>query len=546
MRLKFYLAILILPYFFVHSAYSQEENNAIQYSLGSPYQTVYTHLAFLQEENYHPYIAAKAFNQAYLSEKESEELAIKLKQVLDGEGLYIEMEDVPKAPNYIDSATNKHRYVLVDKYPQIYLEKVGDRWLYAEKSANRIEALHDEVYPFGTDILLKLLPKIGNKVYFGLHLWQLAGILLLIILSMVIFYVFTFLFEKLIFQTLLSLGYKDVARKYIHPVAKPFSILVVVFFLIVFVRVLQLPPITAKYIQLVLNAAVPLFATLVFYHLVDVLMLYFEKLAGRTETTLDDQLVPLLRKTLKAFVVIVGVLFVLQNLNFNITALLAGVSIGGLAFALAAQDTIKNFFGSLMIFVDRPFQIGDWISSGSDIDGTVEEVGFRSTRIRTFRNSVTSVPNGKLADQTVDNHGMRRYRRFYTQIAITYDTPADLIELFVDGLKKIVESHPKTRKDFYEIHLNDLADYSINIMFYIFFAVPTWSEELKYRHEILLSIIRLAEKLNIRFAFPTQTLHMETFPEKQPMTPEYTDNMEELKVKMESYLNNREGSGGKG
>jgi len=205
-----------------------------------------------------------------------------------------------------------------------------------------------------------------------------------------------------------------------------------------------------------------------------------------------------------------------------------------LAFALAAQDTVKNFFGSIMIFIDKPFQIGDWITAG-DIDGTVEEVGLRSTRIRTFRNSVVYVPNGNLANATVDNHGLRIFRRFYSQIAINYDTPPDLIELFVEGLKKIVQDHPHTRKDYYEIHLNDMADSSLNIMFYIFFNVPSWSEELKCRHEIILSIIRLTDHIGINFAFPTHTIHVENFPGESSLSPQY-ESKSTLRPKMENFL----------
>ena len=135
-----------------------------------------------------------------------------------------------------------------------------------------------------------------------------------------------------------------------------------------------------------------------------------------------------------------------------------------------------------MIFVDKPFQIGDWITSGS-IDGTVGEVGLRSTRIRTFRNSLTYVPNGILADSVVDNHGLRNYRRFYTKLGIIYGTPTHLIETFVEGLNKIVLNHPNTLKTNYHIYLNDFNASSLDIMFYIFFQVPNWGEELKCRHD---------------------------------------------------------------
>jgi MscS family membrane protein len=374
----------------------------------------------------------------------------------------------------------------------------------------------------------------GTRKILGLYIYQYIGILLLAFLSVLIHKLFTFLVERILIQLLLRSGYEKLAGRYLLPVARPASLFIVFLLMVVFIPALQLPPDMSQYLILGLKALLPIFGTIIFYRLVDILAMYLERLAKKTESTLDDQLVPLLRKTLKAFIVIIGTLFVLSNLDIDIIPLLTGLSIGGLAFALAAQDTIKNFFGSLMIFIDKPFQIGDWITSG-DIDGSVEEVGFRSSRIRTFRNSLMYVPNGKMADSTIDNHGLRQYRRFYTQIAVTYDTPPVLIETFVEGLRKIVENHPDTRKDYYNIYFNDMASFSLNIMFYIFFEVPDWSAELKARHEILIEILKLADKLGVNFAFPTQTLQMETFPGQPSLSPNYLGK-DELRLRMNEHF----------
>ncbi|MBL4637163.1 MAG: mechanosensitive ion channel family protein [Kofleriaceae bacterium] len=301
---------------------------------------------------------------------------------------------------------------------------------------------------------------------------------------------------------------------------------------------LQLPPLIATNLILLAHALVPLFATIFFYKLVDIVGLYFVKMAERSKNTLDDQLVPLIRKVLKVFVVIVGFVAILRGLKFDIWPLLTGLSIGGLAFALAAQDTLKNFFGSLMIFIDRPFQIGDWVTSG-EIDGTVEEVGFRSTRIRTFRDSVMYVPNNIISNSTVDNHGLRKYRRFYTKLSITYDSPARLIEIYVKGLEEIVKRHPETRKDYYNIFLNDYAASSLDIMLYIFFEVPDWTAELRCRQEIMLEVNKLAEHLGVRFAFPTQTLMIEQVPGQNSLTPVYKKSKEEMNKELTSYFNNQ-------
>ncbi len=528
--------MFFITYGFVFGQVEMADSSVV--ALQNPYQTLYTHLENLSDNNYHPEISSQAFIQEGVDSQRARSAAIKLKQILDGEGIYIEMDDIPRDPNYLDSATNRHRYILTSRHPEIYLDKKGNKWIFSRSSVSRIDQIHKKVFPFGTDKLLKVLPRLGQSKFLGLYVWQVMGILIIIFLSFIVHQLFTFLFERIIVVLLNRYGYREIAHGLIKPIAKPISYLVIFPILIILVPVLQLPVTVARYLILLLKALWPIFLTIVFYRLVDVLGEYMFKVAKKTESTLDDQLVPLVRKVLKTFVIVTGALFVLINLEISIIPFITGLSIGGLAFALAAQDTIKNFFGSLMIFIDKPFQVGQWITSG-DIDGEVEEVGLRSTRIRTFRNSLIYVPNGVLADRTIDNHGLRTYRRFYTTLAVTYDTPPRLIEVFIDGLNKIVEEHPHTRKDKYHIFMNDFGDSSLNIMFYIFFEAPNWALELQYRHEIILKILGLAEKLNVRFAFPTSTLHMETFPEKSSLTPVYSQNREQMREKMLSYFNKK-------
>ena len=490
--------------------------------LASPYQSVKTHLFYLQEETFNDSLAALPFIKHAGSEARAKNAAVKFKQILDAEGLYIEVGEIPRSPSYFDSATQKHQYIVTDRFPEILLEKQGGEWVF---TGNAILAIHErfpEVFRYGTDKLVRSLDLNGGRTTFGLYTFQYVGILLLVLLSTVIHKVFTFIFGRLLLRILKKSGYGSFATRVLTPVAQPISLFVIAWLWSIFLPALLLPPQITKYLILTVKALLPFFGTITFYRLVNVLTIYLAKLAKKTNSSLDDQLIPLLRKTLKTFVILVGTLFILDNLEINIIPLLTGLSIGGLAFALAAQDTIKNFFGSLMIFIDKPFQIGDWITTG-EIDGNVEEVGFRSSRVRTFRNSVMYVPNGKLADSVIDNHGLRIYRRFYTQLGVQYDTPADLIEVFIQGLKQIVENHPDTRKDYYNIYMNDMGASSLNIMFYIFFKAPTWPEELKARHEILLEIIRLASHLGVNFAFPTQTVHVENFPGNPSLSAKYSE-----------------------
>ena len=505
-------------------------------SLQTPFQTMLTHLRYLQDDNYQPEVAAQVFHVTDVRDRSlAQSYVIKLKRIFDGKGIFIEIDELPQKANYLDSITNKPRYYIDrQELPELYLVKKKDGWYYSKSVIGNIDQWYKEVYPLGTGKLVGLFPHSGKK-YLGFYLWQVIGMFVIILLSFIIHKVFAFFFQKIVLNLLYKVDRVQLADKVVGPIVQPIGYLFIFYLLILFVPVLQLPIGINKYFVLLLTSVWPIFAIVFFYRVVDIFGIYLKKQAAKTENNLDDQLVPLARKVLKTFIVVIGILFILNNLNVNITGVLAGLSIGGLAFALAAQDAIKNFFGSLMIFVDKPFQVGDWITS-ENIDGVVEEVGFRATRVRTFRNSVTYVPNGVLTNRMVDNHGLRTYRRFHTQLALTYDTPPAVIEVFVDGLRKIVKNHPDTRKDYYEIYLNEMADSSLNVMFYIFFKAPSWSDELKGRHEILLSIIEFANELGVDFAFPTRTLHMETLGKKAEDSPTFESNPQLLKEKTKEFL----------
>ncbi|MAO22505.1 MAG: mechanosensitive ion channel protein MscS [Phycisphaerae bacterium] len=243
------------------------------------------------------------------------------------------------------------------------------------------------------------------------------------------------------------------------------------------------------------------------FKLTDLVAEWLAKQAGKTETKFDDLLIPLVQRTAKIFITAVGLIYLASAFSIEILPLLTGLGIGGLAVAFAAKDTIENFFGSVAVILDRPFEIGDWIYV-NDVEGTVEDLGFRSTRIRTFYNSLVTVPNATLVRAKVDNYGRRKYRRFKTMINVTYDTPPEKIEAFCAGIREIIKLHPYTRKDYYHVWLNNFGPHSLDILVYMFFECPDWSIELREKHRFMLDVIRLADRLGVEFAFPTQTLHV--------------------------------------
>jgi len=230
--------------------------------------------------------------------------------------------------------------------------------------------------------------------------------------------------------------------------------------------------------------------------------------AAGTTTRFDDLLIPLIRKTVKILIVAFGLIYLARYvLNVDILPLITGLGIGGLAVAFAAKDTIENFFGSVAVILDRPFEVGDWVKTG-DVEGTVEELGFRSTRIRTFYNSLVTVPNSTLVRATVDNFGRRRYRRLSTHLNIAYDTPPAKIEAFCEAIRELVRLHPFTRKDYYHVRFHQFGAHSLDILLYVFHECPDWQTELRERERLFLDVLRVAERLGVEFAYPTQTLYL--------------------------------------
>ncbi len=244
-----------------------------------------------------------------------------------------------------------------------------------------------------------------------------------------------------------------------------------------------------------------------FYRFVDIVGYYITERAAKNQRRFDDLLAPLITRGLKVLAVVYGVVIVSEIFDITLTSLLAGLGLGGLALALAAQSTVSNIFGSITVLFDRPFQIGDWVKIG-DVEGTVEIVGMRSTRVRTFYNSLVTIPNADMITATVDNMGARLYRRTYTTLNLTYSTSPEKIEAFCEGIREIIRLHPYTRKDFFEVRFTEFGEDALKIMIYVFHQVPDWSSELRERHRLFIDIIRLAKRVGVEFAFPTQTLYL--------------------------------------
>jgi MscS family membrane protein len=243
------------------------------------------------------------------------------------------------------------------------------------------------------------------------------------------------------------------------------------------------------------------------FRMLDALAVLLGELTSRTESKLDDQLIPLIRKATKAFIFILAFILTAQNLGYSVSGLLAGLGIGGLALAMAAKDTLANLFGSMMILIDRPFHVGDWITfSGGD--GTVEEIGLRSTRVRTFAKTVVSIPNAALANATVENHSLMPKRRIKFSLGVTYESTVKQVENLVARIEDYLKNNKDIDQEFMLVKFTSFNESSLDLFVYCFTVTTDWTQHLSIKQDVNLKIMSLVEELGMSIAFPTRTVHL--------------------------------------
>ena len=252
------------------------------------------------------------------------------------------------------------------------------------------------------------------------------------------------------------------------------------------------------------------------YTLTDILASYFHQRARRSSSSVDEIVVSLLGVVVKMVVVIVGVLLLAEALALPYQGVLAGLGIFGFGFALAARETIVNFFGTAALLADRPFRRGDWITIG-DQEGTVEHVGIRTTRIRALDDSVIVIPNGALAGEKIGNLGRRRSRLLKTCISVTYETPPDRLDAFTTALRDMIKQRSEIRRDRLQIGVWAFAESSIDLELVCYLDVNSAEQEREVRHTLLLDIVRLADEMAIEFALPARTMRVR--PEQAEVPP---------------------------
>ncbi|MFZ5831729.1 MAG: mechanosensitive ion channel family protein [Planctomycetota bacterium] len=253
------------------------------------------------------------------------------------------------------------------------------------------------------------------------------------------------------------------------------------------------------------------------YNLIEVVDVALRRKILPTRSLLDQQVAPLVRKTLRVVLVVLAVLFTVDSVfDQDIGAWLAGLGIAGLAVSLAAQDTLKNLFGSITILLDQPFRVGERIVC-SGFDGTVEDIGMRSTKVRTLTGNLVTIPNGNIVNSPVENIGRRPFIQRVCNIGLTYDTPPDKVLRAVEIVREILASeelrgpiHPVINGDVFQprAYFNSLNADSLNIFVIYWYAPPEWWPYMEHAERLNMQIIERFSAEGIEIAFPTRTLYL--------------------------------------
>jgi MscS family membrane protein len=445
---------------------------------------------------------------------------------------YIVLQDLPDETAPLDPYD-----VLKHTAGRIAIDRVrtGPRegeWLFTAATVHSIEPLYEafEDRPVleelkGARVSFWRLPALYVREYvvppalkrplWGLQVWQWAGLGASLLAALVLRELCSGLLPRA-GRLLLRTEGVEVLPRTLRAALRPISTLVLLATIWGGFQFLDLGAEALAWLAWTLRIGLVAAAVFACYRVLDLMTSYLSARAARGGWRLDDVLLPLVHKTLKVLVLAFGFVFIARAFGFEVAPLLAGLGLGGLAFGLAAQDTLKNFFGSVNVVLDRPFQVGDWIKIG-DVEGTVEAVGLRSSRIRTAYDSLVTVPNSELMTAKIDNLGRRRYRRTTATLAVPYATPPEQLEAFCEGVREIIRQHPYTRKDNFQVYVHNFGPSAIEIQLSCFHETPDWKVEMHERHRLLLDIVRLARRLGVEFAYPTRTIiHVQ--PDEPPPT----------------------------
>ncbi|WP_078595405.1 mechanosensitive ion channel family protein [Evansella clarkii] len=234
----------------------------------------------------------------------------------------------------------------------------------------------------------------------------------------------------------------------------------------------------------------------------------FTKVGKRFHVEADNILMPFLSKLLRFAIIAMALSIIAAEWGYNVSGFVAGLGLGGLAFALAAQDSLSNFFGGVVIITEKPFKIGDWVSTPS-VEGTVEDISFRSTKIRTFSQALVTVPNSTLANEPITNWTKMGKREISINMGVTFSTPRENIKRAVERINDYLQDNPEIHQELIMVRFDKIEDSSLNIFVYCFTNTTAWTEFLEVKERVNHYILQVLEEEGVQIAFPSQSIYVE-------------------------------------
>jgi MscS family membrane protein len=377
-------------------------------------------------------------------------------------------------------------------------------WQFAGVTVAQVPSLWDE---FGYGVLDRFLPRVFFEFQLlDVALWQWMALLLLVLVSAIVSWLLTVAVVWML-RPLVRRADTAIGDDLLEEATGPLRLTAAVLFFRAALAPLGLDLEVLTFLSRVLSAALVLALTWLLLRAVDVLSARIEqRLVERGQSTATAA-VPTGRKAVKGIIFVLAFVAVLDSFGFSVTALVAGLGVGGIAVALAAQKTIENLFGGMTLYGDRPVRVGDFCRFGDKV-GTVEEIGIRSTRVRTLDRTVVTIPNAEFSNLQLENFARRDRMRLFSMIGVRYETTPDQLRYILVEVRKLLYAHERVTADPARIRFVGFGAYSLDLELFAYVDTSDWSEFLGIREDIYLRIMEIIEASGTSFAFPSQTLYM--------------------------------------
>lgn len=362
-----------------------------------------------------------------------------------------------------------------------------------------------------TGTMAELVRIIKQGIGFFYHnggIWHFAGVSFLIFVAVLVAKGFLTRSCYWMVVKIFPSAREDIADTYFPAFEKPLAALLVSLGVYAAISYLPLNPEQMMILVRLFRSFLIIIVSWGFYNLTGGYSSFLKIFGRKLNIDLDEILIPFVSKTLRFIIIALTIAVIAGEWGYDINGFVAGLGLGGLAVALAAKDAIANIFGGIIILMDKPFTVGDWVSI-PEIEGTVEEVSFRSTRIRTFDQALVTVPNQVLANKAIINWSRMGKRRVSFTLRVAHSTPGDKLKKCVDGISKMLKEHPEVHEESIFVNFDNITKDSLEIYIHYFTLTTERGKYLSVKENINLKIMAILEQDDIHIALPGRSVYFE-------------------------------------